>query len=136
MIKTMAEDLRWTRKLGLFVIVALSPLMMGANACGLPTAADFAAPLSAEAVCATTFPQVGFGNFFYCGTAQGNLQLVPFPDGAHGYCQTADENLGLVGYSATTYSGGIYPVMSQARASELSGMLGSLSPGYIRCTRQ
>jgi hypothetical protein len=135
MIKTMAEDLRWTRKLGLFVIVALSPLMMGANGCGLPTAADFAAPLSAEAFCAT-LPQVGFGNFFYCGTSQGNLQLVAFPDGAHGYCQTADENLGLVGYSVTMYNGGISEVMSQPRASQLSGALGSQSPGYIRCTRQ
>ena len=86
MIKTMAEDLRWTRKLGLFLIVALSPLMMGANACGLPTAADFAAPQSAEAFCATTFPSVGFGNFFYCGTSQGNTAAgVAFPDGAHGY---------------------------------------------------
>jgi len=139
MIKTMTEDVRWTRamrKLGLFVIVALSPLMMGANGC-LPTAGDFApaAPQTAEAFCAR-LPSIGFGNFFYCGTSQGNLQAVAFPDGARGYCMSADENLGLVGYSVTTYQGGASPVMSQSRASQLSGALGNQSPGYIRCTRQ
>ena len=137
MIKTMTEDLRWTRatrKLGLFVIVALSPLTMGAEGC-LPTAEDFAPPLSAEAYCAQ-LPQAGFGNFFYCGSSQGNLQKIAFPDGAQGYCQTANENLGLVGYSAITYSGGASPVMSQSHASEYSRLLGSQSPGYIRCTRQ
>jgi hypothetical protein len=133
MIKTMTVAVRWTRELGLFVIVAFSPLMMGANGC-IPTAED-AAPLSAEAFCAS-FPQLGFGNLFYCGTSQSNLQLVAFPDGARGYCQTADENLGLVGYSVTMYNGGISAVMSQSRASQLSGALGNQSPGYIRCTRQ
>jgi hypothetical protein len=137
MMKTMAEDQRWTRAIkrtGLIVIAGLSPLIMGANGC-LPTEADFAAPMSAEAYCAT-LPTIGYGHFFYCGTSQSNLQAVAFPDGAHGYCMSANENLGLVGYSVTTYAGGASPVMSQSSASELSRALGSQSPGYTRCTRQ
>ena len=62
--------------------------------------------------------------------------MVKFPDGSLGYCMSADENLGLIGYSVTTYSGGAFPVMSQANASALSQQLGSQSPGYIMCTRQ
>jgi len=92
-------------------------------------------PQSAEAFCAS-LPTVGYGHFFYCGTTQANLDKISFPDGAHGFCQTADESLGLVGYSAITYSGGAGPVMSQSRASELSRELGNQSPGYIRCTRE
>jgi hypothetical protein len=91
--------------------------------------------LSAEAFCAT-LPSVGFGNFFYCGTNQGNLQLVNFPDGARGYCMSASENLGLVGYSVITYNGGAAPVTSQSSATTLARQLGNQSPGYIRCTRQ
>jgi hypothetical protein len=128
---------RGLRSVGLFVIVAFSPLMMGSNGC-LPTEADYAAaavPMSAEAFCAQ-LPTIGFGHFFYCGASQANLQTVAFPDGSRGYCMSADENLGLVGYSAITYNGGAAPVMSQSRASQLSGQLGSQSPGYIRCTRQ
>jgi len=49
---------------------------------------------------------------------------------------SANENLGLVGYSVTTYNGGASPVMSQANASALAQQLGSQSPGYIMCTRQ
>ena len=140
MSQPSTEKVHWSRgvrKLGLFVIVSLSPLMMGANGC-LPTEADYAAaaaPQTAEAFCAT-LPTLGFGNWFYCGTSQANLQSVAFPDGARGYCQSADESLGLVGYSVTTYNGGASQVMSQSRASQLSGALGSQSPGYVRCTRQ
>lgn len=92
-------------------------------------------PLTAEAFCAQ-LPGIGFGNYFYCGTSQANLQTVNFPDGSRGYCMPANENLGLVGYSATTYNGGATPVMSQSNASDASRLLGSQSPGYIRCTRQ
>jgi len=136
MTETMPRDSRRIhsiRKLALFMIVAFSPLMMGAEGC-LPTAEDFA-PQTAEAYCAQ-LPSIGYGNFFYCGTSQANLQSVAFPDGSRGYCMSADENLGLVGYSVTTYNGGAAPVSSQSRASELSRLLGSQSPGYIRCTRQ
>lgn len=116
------------------MVVGLSPLIMGANGC-LPTQADLAAPMSAEAYCAQ-LPTVGYGHLFYCGTSQSNLQTVDFPNGARGYCMTADENLSLVGYSVTTYNGGASPVMSQSRASALSRQLGGQSPGYVRCTRQ
>ena len=90
---------------------------------------------TAEAICAR-IPSAGYGNYFYCGTTQGNLQLVNFPDGARGYCMTADRNLGLVGYSVTTYNGGATPVMSQSEATDVTLALGSQSSGYVRCTRQ
>ena len=90
---------------------------------------------TAEAICAS-IPSAGYGNYFYCGTTQGNLQLVNFPDGARGYCMTADRNLGLVGYSVTTYNGGATPVMSQSEATDVTLALGSQSSGYVRCTRQ
>ncbi len=92
--------------------------------------------MTAEAYCAT-FPANAYGNLFYCGTAQVNYWLTDFPDGSHGYCMGANENLSGVGYSVTLYSGtGVYPVMSQSNASNLSRLLGSQSGGYIRCTRQ
>lgn len=91
-------------------------------------------PLSAEAVCAQRAN--GFGNFFHCGSSQGNLQLNNFPDGSLGYCAPAREALGLVGYSVTTYAGGFFEVSSQSYASGLSRTLGNESPGYTRCTRQ
>lgn len=95
-----------------------------------------APPMSAEAVCAT-IPSTGYGNAFYCATSQANLQNPGgFPDGSLGYCMFAGENLGLVGYSVTTYSGGAYLVSTQSEASALSQALGSQSPGYSRCTRQ
>ena len=91
---------------------------------------------TAEEFCASSFPSVGFGNFFYCGTNQGNLQVVDFPDGSHGFCQTANtNNIGLVGYIAYTYSGGIGVVESQSDASAFCNLLGSQCAGYIRCTR-
>ena len=93
-----------------------------------------ALPQSAESVCATVGN--GFGNAFACLTSQGNLQANAFPDGSRGYCMVAQENLGLVGYSVTTFNGGAFPVMSQSSASALSGQLGNQSPGYVRCTRQ
>lgn len=87
-----------------------------------------------EAFCAS-IPSAGYGNYFYCGTGQGNLQVVNFPDGARGYCMSADRNLGLIGYSVTTYNGGAFPVMSQSAASDLTWALGRESSGYGRCTR-
>ena len=135
MIKPTPTDIHWSvpiRKLVLLAIVCLSPLIMGANGCLSPTEPP---PLSAEEFCALV-PSIGYGNFFYCGTSQGNLQAGTFPDGSLGYCMSADQSLGLVGYSVTTYNGGATQVMSQTRASELSRALGSQSPGYIRCTRQ
>jgi hypothetical protein len=92
--------------------------------------------LTAEAYCAT-LPSVGYGDFFYCGTNQANLQLVQFPDGEHGFCQTAaSNNLGLVGYVAYLYNGGLGYVDTQAGASALCNQLGSQCGGYIMCTRQ
>lgn len=93
------------------------------------------AVMTAEEYCALVPNPLGWGNMFYCGSSQANLQVVSFPNGARGYCMSADQNLGLVGYSATTYNGGASPVMSQSRASDMAWALGNQSPGYTRCTR-
>ena len=114
------------------VRLLIGVLLVSLYGCGLGDVGN--STLSAEAVCAQNAN--GFGNYFYCGTSQGNLQLVNFPDGAHGYCAPARESLGLVGYSVTTYVGGYFEVSSQAYASGLSNSLGAESSGYIRCTRQ
>ena len=134
MSQTPTPDVHWSRpfgKLGTLAIVVLSPLFMGADGCLSPTEPH----MSAEEFCAS-LPTTGYGNWFYCGTSQSNLQTGGFPDGSQGYCMSADEGLGLVGYSVTTYNGGATPVMSQSRASEISRALGGQSSGYIRCTRQ
>lgn len=114
--------------------IASTVLLLALAGCGGGGDGAPLAPLSAEAVCATVAN--GFGNAFACLTAQGNLQVTAFPDGSRGYCMVAQENLGLVGYSVTTFSGGAFPVTSQSSASSLSNQLGNQSPGYIRCTRQ
>jgi hypothetical protein len=126
----MLKRFRWA------VLLLMATLAM--NSCGgftNPFAVQ--APLGPEAFCASSFPSVGYGNFFYCGTSQGNLQIVPFPDGSRGFCQTAQtNNIGLVGYVAYTYNGGIAYVASQSDASAQCSLFGSACPGYIRCTRQ
>jgi hypothetical protein len=94
-------------------------------------------PMGPEAYCASAFPSIGYGNFFYCGTNQSNLQIVAFPDGSKGFCQTAQTgNIGQVGYIAYTYNGGIMYVESQPDASYHCNLLGRDCAGYIRCTRQ
>ncbi len=110
-------------------------LLLGAAGCGGGgSGLGLGAPMTAEEYCAQ-LPSIGWGNYFYCGTNQANLQVVNFPNGARGYCMSADQNLGLVGYSVITYNGGATPVMSQSRASDATWLLGNQSPGYIRCTR-
>lgn len=89
--------------------------------------------MSAEEVCATF--SNSFGQYFFCGSPQGNLQVVNFPDGARGYCVGARENLGLVGYSVTTSAGGYFEAGSQAYASGLVQFGNVNANGYIRCTR-
>ena len=96
-------------------------------------------PQSAEAFCAS-LPQAGFGNLFFCGTAQGNLQ-GGLPNGYQGFCMTADTpNLGLVGYSATTYNGGAFPVTDFSTSQDECNMLNANGANQcgsiIRCTRQ
>ena len=114
----------------------LSVLLVIASGCTGNPFAPPPAPLTAEAFCAT-LPSIGTGNFFFCGTNQANLATTVFPDGAHGYCMSAAaNNLGLVGYSAYTYSGGAAPVDTQSNASTLCHQLGNQCAGYIRCTRQ
>jgi hypothetical protein len=91
-----------------------------------------------EQFCAT-LPRVN-GNLFFCGTVQGNLQGVPSPN--QGYCMAALSNgvVGLVGYSATTFSGGAFPVNSFAGAQDDCNAVNG--PGLrqcgsiIRCTRE
>jgi len=90
---------------------------------------------SAEAFCGM-LPANARGKAFACLSSQANLQVQTFPDGTRGYCMYASENLGVVGYSVTTYNGGATPVTTQSTASEQSRLLGSQSPGYIRCTRE
>lgn len=89
-----------------------------------------------EAFCGT-LPRVN-GALFFCGTVQGNLQSVPAPN--QGYCMAAAaNNLGLVGYSATTFNGGADAVRNQADATETCNLLnvgGNRQCGsVIRCTR-
>jgi len=85
-----------------------------------------------------TLPQVN-GKLFFCGTVQGNLQTVPSPN--QGYCMAAEEagRLGLVGYSATTFSGGADLVKSMADATDMCNLLNSGGTrqcgSIIRCTR-
>ena len=89
---------------------------------------------TAEEICAVAGSST-LGNGFFCASAQANLNTFSFPDRSLGFCMVAGENLGLVGYSTTTFSGGAFPVTSQATASQQSRDLGALSPGYSRCTR-
>jgi hypothetical protein len=94
--------------------------------------------MSAEQQCAQL--SNGFGHAFFCGTSQGNLNTVSFQDGSLGFCMFANENIGLVGYSAVTNRGGAFFVTTQANASNTCSLLaGNPFPDncttYIRCTR-
>ena len=96
-------------------------------------------PQTAEAFCAT-LPDIGFGNFFYCGTPQANLQ-GGLPNGWLGYCQSADTmNVGLVGYSATTFNGGAFPVTDFSTAQDECNAVNTGGANQcgsiIRCTRE
>lgn len=81
-----------------------------------------------------------FGRAFFCGTNQANLNVGGFEDGSSGYCMFTAQNLGTVGYSATTNRGGAFLVTTQSEASALCQSL-SRNPfpdnctTYIRCTR-
>jgi hypothetical protein len=94
--------------------------------------------LSAEQQCGLL--RNNFGSFFFCGTAQANLNTGGFQDGSSGYCMPTEQNLGLVGYSAVTNRGGATPVTTQSEASSTCSLL-SRNPfpdnctTYIRCTR-
>ena len=89
------------------------------------------APQNALAFCAT-LPQTGTGNAFYCGTTQGNLAKTPFPDGSQGFCMYARaNNLGLVGYSAVTISGGAALVDTFSNAQAICNGLNG--PGLTQC---
>jgi hypothetical protein len=93
---------------------------------------------SPEAFCAS-LPQTGSGNWFYCGTPQGNLQ-AGLPNGWLGYCQITQMNLGVVGYSATMFNGGADLVRDYSGAQDTCNMLnlGGLRQcgSVIQCTRQ
>jgi hypothetical protein len=97
-------------------------------------------PLNALEFCAT-LPQIGTGNAFYCGTTQGNLARVAFPDGAQGFCMfAAANNVGLVGYSAVTTNGGAFPVDTFSNAQALCNGVNSPTLrqciSIIMCSRQ
>jgi hypothetical protein len=93
---------------------------------------------SPEAFCAS-LPQTGSGNWFFCGTPQGNLQ-GGLPNGWLGYCQMTQMNLGVVGYSATMFNGGADLVRDYSGAQDTCNMLnlGGLRQcgSVIQCTRQ
>lgn len=94
--------------------------------------------LTGEAHCAT-YPDVGYGKAFYCATSTGNLQDSGMPSAYPGYCASTDENIGLVGYSATDSSGGSYVVRSFSGAQKVCNDLNTLGMGcrsIIRCTRE
>jgi hypothetical protein len=81
-----------------------------------------------------------FGRAFFCGTNQANLNVGGFEDGSTGYCMFTQQNLGNVGYSATTNRGGAFLVTTQSEASTLCGTLSRNAfpdncTTYIRCTR-
>lgn len=122
--------LRSSLRLVVLVLVGV-PFWLSCNGGGNgPTAPS--GPKTGEEFCAT-LPSIGTGHAFFCGTTQGNLQHA---GGFQGFCQYTHENLGLVGYCAVTYSGGVASVETQAEASQLcfTGLAGQC-PGYIRCTR-
>ena len=96
-------------------------------------------PQTAEAFCAT-LPNAGFGNLFYCGTPQTNLQ-GGLPNGWTGFCMTADTNaVSLTGYSTVTYAGGAFPVTTFSQAQQQCTLIDSAGlrqcAGIIRCTRE
>lgn len=123
------------------IVVILSiGVLVGAGGCTGGLLTPEAAPLNALAFCAT-LPQTGTGNAFYCGTTQGNLAKVAFPDGAQGFCMYARaNNLGLVGYSAVTTNGGAFPVDTFSNAQALCDGVNTPSLrqciSIITCSRQ
>jgi hypothetical protein len=98
------------------------------------------APRTAEAYC-SSLPRIAgqSGNWFYCGTVQGNLQ-AQLPNNWPGYCALTQMNLGLVGYSATTFAGGADLVRDYSGAQEMCNAFntGGLRQcaSIIQCTRQ
>ena len=98
--KTMAEDIQRRvamRKLGLFVIVALAPLMMGANGCLNVTQPDD----DPESSCSRA-------GMFWC-----NTNIVPqtlTAQGWNGYCMAGASGGYNKGYSGVTGTGGASPV--------------------------
>jgi hypothetical protein len=119
--------------------IMLSGVLLVVGGCSSNLLNPTPAPQSAEAFCAS-LPEAGFGHLFFCGTAQSNLQ-GGLPNGNLGYCMTADTgSIGLVGYSATTYTGGAFPVTdfstSQNECAQLNTGGVTQCGSIIRCTRQ
>jgi hypothetical protein len=123
----------------LIFMVLCAAAILASNGCS-NLLEDLTAPTvkaqTGEEFCAT-LPRVN-GNMFFCGTVQGNLQSVPAPN--QGYCMSAAaNNLGLVGYSATTFAGGADVVRSMGDATDMCNNLnfGGLRQcgSIIRCTR-
>lgn len=89
-------------------------------------------PQSPEAFCAQV--TTSFGPTFYCNSLQSNLQ-GGLPNGWTGYCMAPVENLGITGYSATTFSGGADAVRSFSNAQSTCNLFGNQCASIIRCTR-
>lgn len=93
---------------------------------------------SPEAFCAS-LPRTPAGNWFFCGTPQGNLQ-GGLPNGWLGYCQITQMNLGVVGYSATMFNGGADLVRDYSGAQDMCNTLNMFGlrqcGSVIQCTRQ
>ena len=89
------------RKLGLFVIVALAPLFMGANGCMNLTQPT--TPGDPESFCSAT-------GMFWCNTSIVPQTLTA--QGWNGYCMAGFSSGYDRGYSGVTGTGGASPVYS------------------------
>jgi hypothetical protein len=136
MVKTTTEDPRWSRalgRLGLIVIVATSPLLMGANGCmdlTQPTTLD-----DPESFCSAA------------GTYWCNTNIVPqslTAQGGNGFCMAGNTAATTTnynrGYSGVTGTGGATPVYpSTAQAWEACGSSGATDRGVcntvVTCTK-
>ena len=56
-------------------VTLLIALLVVTSGCG-SFLAPTPPPPTAEAYCASSFASIGYGNFFYCGTVQANLEIV------------------------------------------------------------
>jgi hypothetical protein len=137
MIKPTTENVHWSRvvrKLVLFVIVALSPLMMGANGC-LPTEA-------------TDVPDDPVSFCSRAGAYWCNTSIVPqtlTAQGWNGYCMVGNTAATTAnysrGYSGVTGTGGATPVYPSSQQAWNEGCGASSFTGrgvcnsVVTCTR-
>lgn len=118
---------------------AIVPAVIVAMATAGCAAGDLLAPQpqTAEQFCGT-LPTIGTGKWFFCPSNQSNLRTA---QNFGGFCQVAQRNnLGLVGYSATTFNGGADTVKPFSEAQQMCNLLNSGNSrqcgAIARCTRE